>query len=117
MEALVRQISSTIYVPDFLKDFQHPHKNDIVEMTFEILNFYYTSSINPEFLHNRKIKRICKDIDMMSQILCDMAPSEIYLNSWLWIGDTVETWIKMAEQLEEFEVASNLKKVLNSEYV
>jgi hypothetical protein len=118
MELLKAQIASTIYQPDFLREFKAPVevKDMVYTLCFEILDLYY-KGVRPNFLQNRSIKSLCYKIDNLSWDLGSLISPELMLQIWLWIGTTVETWIDFAFELEIYEVVSNLKKILHAEYV
>lgn len=116
MEALRKEISTTVFVPDFFNTIESfERREEVVKCHFEIIDNYY-QGIKPRFLSNGEVKRLCLKIDHLSYEALQMTPGDIHLLAWLWIGDMVEVWMQMAIELEEFEAATNLRKLLNSEY-
>jgi hypothetical protein len=118
MKDLKLQIGDTVFLPDFVREWNAPGdtKDRLSHILFEILNFYYCGVTN-YFLSNRKIKDTCYEIDELSFEITEITTPHINLQCWLFIGETVEKWIEFALNEEEYETASNLKKILNSEYV
>lgn len=118
MEELKRLISDTVFVPQHLRDWTQAStiKDTSYHIVFEILNVYYMG-VTSDLLDNKKVKRLCRKIDRYNHELSELSPPHINLQNWLWIGDTIEKWIDFAVMNEEFEVAANLRKLLNSEYV
>lgn len=114
------EIAATLIMPDFLKDIESDREDDtigayIISIIYKILDFHYRG-VTDEFLSDLQIKRICRRIDSLSRELSSFAPAELNLNSWLWIGDTVTKWIEISVGAEKYEAATNLRKILNSEY-
>jgi len=111
-------ISDTVFLPDFVRKWTSPNdiKDRLSHIIFEILNYYYVG-VCQDFLTNRQIKDVCYEIDELSFEITEISSPHINLQCWLFIGETVEQWIEFALLEEEYEVASNLKKILNSEYV
>lgn len=116
MEALKEKISFTVQMPQFLDEFSHPNKEEIVNGYYNILDIYF-GGVYSNFLPNNTIRRWCRRVDIISNELLEITPPVIHLNSWIWIGGVVELWIEYSLQAEEYEVATNLRKLLNSEYV
>lgn len=116
MEALKQKISLTVQIPEFLDELKHPQRDEIVNGYYNILDIYF-GGVYSGFLPNNTIRRWCRRIDTISNDLLEITPPQIHLNSWIWLGAVVELWIEYALQLEEYEVATNLRKLLNSEYV
>jgi hypothetical protein len=116
MDGLKDGIAKTILVPHFLYEWNDQYKDELVNLTFQILDLYYRG-VNSDLLTNVQVKRICRKIDRLSAESITISPSHIHLQCWLWIGEMIEEWIQLAIFEEEFEVAANLRKLLNSEYV
>jgi len=117
MEELKRKIAETIYVPDYLRKWKSDVdiKDEVTTILFEILDCYFNGVVK-EFISNRKVKILCFKIDTYSYDFSQLTDGEIYLQNWLFIGQTIELWIQFAIESEEFEVAANLRKLLNNEY-
>jgi hypothetical protein len=116
MDGLKEGIARTILVPDFLHEWVDEYKDEVVSLTFQILDLYYRG-VNKELLTNNQVKRLCRKIDRISADLLGITPPYLHLQGWIWIGETIEEWIQLAIFEEEFESAANLRKLLNSEYV
>ena len=117
MEELKSRISHTIYVPDYLRKWNADNeiKDLATTILFEMLDCYF-NGVQVGFISNRRVKSLCYKIDNLSYDFSRVSDPDIYLQNWLFIGTTVELWIEFAVDLEEFEVAANLRKLLNSEY-
>jgi hypothetical protein len=118
MEELKSKIANTVQLPQFLKDWNECYeiKEEVYEIVYDILNEYY-SGVKERFLGNYKIKKTCLNIDALSIKLTRLTPSVINLKCWLWIGDTIERWMHFSIAEELYETTTNLRKLLNSEYV
>lgn len=109
------KVAETIKLPAFLKVPVFANKDEVIDMVWSILDFYFSGCKN-EFLDDDDVYAICNCIDDMSELLGEITTSKLYLQCWLWIGETVNTWIDFAIQEELYEVATNLRKILNKEY-
>lgn len=118
MEELKSKIAATVFLPEHLREWQdHSDIKDYAyKLAFDILNYYY-KAVDREFLDNTRVRRICRRIDTLNGELIDITPPHINLQNWLWIGQTIELWIEYSLEAEEYEIATNLRKLLNSEYV
>jgi len=117
MEELKKKIYKTIYMPDFLRAWKcdTESKDIATAITFEILACYY-KAIQPQLMTMIRVRNLCKKIDDLSYDFSQISNSDIYLQNWLFIGQTVESWLEYAVEEEEYEVAANLRKLLNNEY-
>jgi hypothetical protein len=117
MDELKGKIAETIYVPDYLRKWKCDNeiKDLATTILFEMLDCYF-NGVQFGFISNRRVKSLCYKIDKLSYDFSQVSDPDIYLQNWLFIGTTVELWIEFAVDLEEFEVAANLRKLLNSEY-
>jgi len=111
MELLKEEIAKTVQMPDFLYDFQSEQKEEIVDKTWAILNLYF-KCVDVGILNDRKIGYLQRRVWRLSSEITDITPPHMNLQIWLWIGQTIESWIDFAVVDEEFESAANLKKML-----
>lgn len=118
MEQLKKEIADTVFLPTHLRDWKERQeiKDLAYHLVFEILNLYYLG-VESSFLDNKKIKKTCRKIDDLNYELAEISTPQVNLQNWLWIGETIEMWIEFSLESEEYEVATNLRKLLNSEYV
>ena len=119
MEDLQNEINLTIHLPDFLSEQKDIENIDeIIKGYWKILNTFWRG-VNEKFLSNTVIRNICMKIDWISDSILDNLPQDkkhIHLQSWIWIGNLIEIWIELAVLREEYETATNLRRILNSEY-
>lgn len=117
MDELKFRIAETIFLPDYLINWNERQevKDFIYSTVFEILNIYY-SGVKSELLSERLVKRYCRRIDKLNDEAYEYMTPNINLQNWLWIGSTIESWIDFSLELEEYEAAANLRKLLNKEY-
>ncbi len=117
MQELKTKISHTIYIPDYLRKWKcdNSTKDLATSILFEILDCYF-KGVTGNYLSNRNVKILCNKIDDLSYEFSQITDPDIYLQNWLFIGQTIELWTDLAISLEEFEVATNLRKLLNNEY-
>lgn len=111
------KIADTVFLPQHLRDWPEDLeiKDCAYHIAFDILNLYYLG-ISTKFMTNRQIKKTCYGIDSLTYDLAQMSPPHINLLNWIWIGETIEKWIQFCVELEEYEAATNLRKLINSEY-
>jgi hypothetical protein len=117
MQRLKDKISHTIYIPQYLRqwDIDVDTRELVTNLIFDILDHFFRGVV-PQFLHGRTIAAVCKKIDHLTYELSQLCDSQIYLQTWLFLGETIESWMQFAVEEEEFEVATNLRKILNMEY-
>lgn len=111
-----KEIAKTIDIPDFLKELRNLGQQEVVEIVYKILDLYYRG-VEPTFLEEKQISRLCRRIDWLSHELQKACEPKIYFKCWIWLGDTVTKWIDISLAVENYEAATNLRKLLNSEYV
>jgi hypothetical protein len=111
MSELRKDIATTIYLPKHLT-----LSTEVVDIVYNILNVIYTYGVDTDIIPDKLVKEACKDVNSFQDELIDIVSANLHLTIWLWIGETVETWIEMAIKLEEFETATNLKKILECQY-
>lgn len=117
MSDFKNKIASTIFLPNFLKESLEPNTEDIIKLVFKILDLYHKGISEQNYMKPNMIWRVCSKIDHISMMLKDISSSDFYLQCWLFIGETVNEWISISIECEEFEVATNLRKLFNNEYV
>lgn len=115
MHLLRSKIAETIILPNFLHEYNHELKDEIIACSWEMLDIYY-KGVRDQLITNSTIKRLCRKIDQCSYNLLQITPPYLHLQIWLWIGETIEKWIEFAVTDEQYEVAANLKKLMDSEY-
>ena len=106
---LKEKIAETIYLPKWILHNLSTESHDII---WSILNIIYTDCIKSQIISDRKanwtLNKLEKEFDSLQMIVA--APD--YFLVWDWIGRTVLKWLNSAIELEEFEAASNLQKVM-----
>jgi hypothetical protein len=107
----------TIKQPEFLIDPSSPLsvKNLVWNRVHNIL-YEYMVGITEILISNSRIKQTCEEIQKISDDMSNNISDNDMMYVWLFLGETVESWIEEAIELEEFECASNLKKLLENEY-
>lgn len=115
MVDIKKEIAATIEMPDFIMVYRNLGYHEVVENVYKILDLYYRG-VEPHFLTEGQILRLVKRISFFYRQLELNSTPEIYLCCSIWIGDTVTKWIKIAVAVENFESATNLRKLLNEEY-
>ena len=107
-----KDVISTIVRPDFLDNTNSFSTEEISwRHTFNTLKLF-SDGINTNILNESKIKYICDFINAEIEELSKSVDSKQLLMCWLYIGELVEDWVQMALELEEYESASNLMKIL-----
>lgn len=107
----------TIKQPNFLMDPNSPLsvKNLIWNRVHNIL-YEYTVGLSEILLSNSRIKQTCEEIQKLNDDMANSVSDEDMMYIWLFLGETVESWIEKAIELEEYETSANLKKLLENEY-
>ena len=109
MELLQNDIADTISIPNSLRHLEP----DCQDAVWILLNIIYTRCIHEDFMSEREILVTQLEVEDQSEDikkLCD--PNDFFL-IWQWIGTTCVKWLRSSIKHQEFESATNLKKVLH----
>jgi hypothetical protein len=87
------------------------HVNNILDEVFKIVCQGLDEDNMPEYDVFISSSTIFSLMDGLSQLVTESA----FLTIWLFFGKTVERWIEVCVDYEEYESASNLKKILESD--
>lgn len=91
----------------------YSQKRIAIELVANIF-YNYIDVIQETILPDKEIEVVLEEINKVSGDLCDILNSKDYLLTWIYIGDTISDWQKKAVELEEYEIAQNLKKLFNN---
>lgn len=91
----------------------YSQKRVVIELVANIL-YNYIDVIDDRILPDKKINESIDEIDRLSGEINSLITDKDYLLTWIYIGDTITDWQKKAVELEEYEVAQNLKKLFNN---
>ena len=108
-EELKERIAETIYLPKWIS---HGMSDKSHEIIWSILNIIYTDCIKDSVISNRKATWTVKKLEVEFDSLQEILIAADYFLVWDWIGTTVQKWLNSAIELEEFEAATNLQKVM-----
>lgn len=108
MELLQNDIAETIIIPKTLRYLSAECQDQI----WVLLNIIYTQCISDEFLSDRQILITELEIEEQSRDIKELCEPEDYFLIWQWIGKTCSKWLESSVKYQEFESATNLKKVL-----
>lgn len=107
-----KEVMLTIIRPDFLNNTNSFSTEELSwRHTFNVLHLFL-DGVGPRVLSDAKIKYICDFVNAEIEELSKVVDSKQLLMCWLHIGELVEDWVQMALELEEYESASNLMKIL-----
>lgn len=109
MEKLQQEIAETIFLPKHLTSLITGECQDEIWI---LLNILYTECVDTEFLSDRMVFKTQLDFDNQSEIIKSICNPAEYFMIMVWITQTAEKWIQSAVLVDEFETATNLKKVL-----
>jgi hypothetical protein len=115
MQELKNDIADTIKMPIFFLDLNSVYRDEIIALAYKILDLHY-KGVTDEFLQDRVINRTLRRIEDISMRLKELAEPDINLICWMWINEVVTKWIDFAIMYQEFETATNLRKIINFEY-
>jgi hypothetical protein len=107
----------SIKQPEFLMDPNSPIsvKNLVWNRVHNIL-YEYTIGLSEILLTNSRIKQTCEEVQRINDDMANTISENDMMYIWLWLGETVESWIEKAIELEEYESSANLKRLLENEY-
>lgn len=115
MQNLKTKIANSIQMPIFLIELRSEHRDEVIDIVYKILDSHY-KGVTDEFLNASATNRLLYKIEWQTIRLKEIVTPETHLNCWMWIGDTVNKWIEYSLQEEAYEVATNLRKIINFEY-
>lgn len=92
----------------------YSQKRMVIELVANIF-YNYIDVIEDRILPDSKIGEALDEIGRLSGEISNILNDKDYLLTWIYIGDTITDWQKKAVELEEYEVAQNLKKLFNND--
>ena len=116
MDTLKSRIADSIKMPHHLYNLSSNFKDEIIAIAYKILDLHYRG-VSEEFLSDSQINRVLSRIQFYSRKLKNICDTANYLQIWLWIGETTGNWLQWSIEEENFETATNLRKIINFEYV
>lgn len=117
LSTLRRKIAKSIKQPKFLIDPSSTlsTKNLTWNVVHNIL-YQFLDGVQPVVLSKSRVKFTCNEVAKLSDDLEAVISDKDLVYVWLYMGELVEEWIEWSVELDEFECAENLKKILNNEY-
>lgn len=115
---LRKQIMDTIKRPDFLEKSNSSgiSVNDIAwNNSYEIL-YRMLDCVRSCVLSQKAIDDILISIGESSYELDNILNGKQQLYTWIWIHGMIGAWLDMALELDQFETAANLKKIIDVIY-
>lgn len=113
MKTIKKDLLDDIYRPDFLNG------GEVSDFTWSCINnilSVFINAVSEKILTNRQVNMAIKNIENTAEELDFLANENQVLLSWIYITTMVEKWIETVADLEYFEAASNLKKILDGIY-
>ena len=110
-----KNVLQSIYRPDFLKEESDKPtvKNLAFNGGYNILCLFL-DGISKEYLKKKNLNLIVKQIEHITYELDTFLDSKQLLMVWAWIGSEVDIWINLCLELEYYESAANLKKIMET---
>lgn len=107
----------SIKKPDWLEDSSSPlsFKNLAWNGVYNIL-LLFLDGVNKKTLTKKRIELIVKHIESTTNELDTFLDERQLLLCWIFVGEKVESWSKLAVECEEYETAANLQKILETFY-
>lgn len=112
---LRRDIIASVKQPHFLLDPNTPLSQQSLSWNsaYRIL-YAILDAVSGRLLERSEIRNIVIEITLADLELQRICSEKEHLLVWLFVGDLVESWIKEAVKVEEFEIAANLKAITKS---
>jgi hypothetical protein len=88
-------------------------KRAAIELVANIL-YNYLDVIEDRVLPDKKIDEALYEINRLSGEVSNILGDKDYLLTWIYIGDTIIDWKEKAVELQEYEIAQNLKNLFNN---
>ena len=112
---LKRTCVESIKTPKFINDWDPEVSRVVWSLTYNMLICFMTGiqkSVKPEW----RCDLVSEEIMLISEDISKMVNGKQILIIWLFVGSLIETWIDEAVDLDCFEAAENLKRILGSSF-
>ena len=114
---LRREAVRSIKRPDFItRGGKYISIQDIAWHNMYLILFSFLDCIKSSQLSDRAIESILDEIEKPSKDLDTILNGKQLLYAWVYIHGLVMHWMQTAEELEEYESAYNLKKIVDIIY-
>lgn len=112
-----KELLYTIKRPDWLEEQSSPLsvKNLAWNGVYNIL-LLFLDGVNSKTLTKKRVDIIVKHIEATTNELDTFLDEKQLLLCWIFIGEKIESWSKLAVQFEQYETAANLQKILETFY-
>lgn len=112
-----KELLYTIKRPDWLEEQSSPLsvKNLAWNGVYNIL-LLFLDAVNEKTLTKKRVEIIVKHIEATTNELDSFLDERQLLLCWIFIGEKIESWSKLAVQWEQYETAANLQKILETFY-
>ena len=100
-----------IYKPYFIENLDPILSKTTWSLTYNML-INFTEALQTSIIQQWRCDLISREIMDISDDLSKIIDDKIILLIWLFLGEIVEGWIKRAVDLDCFESAENLKRIL-----
>ncbi len=112
-----KKLLYTINKPDWLEDNSTPlsFKNLAWNGVYNIL-LLFLDGVNSKTLTKKRIELIVKHIEATTNELDTFLDERQLLLCWIFVGEKVESWSKLAVEWEQYETAANFQKILETFY-
>lgn len=104
-----------IKIPRFINDLDPEINRAIWSLTYNIL-VLFSGGIQKSIKAEWRCDLISDEIMLISEDISKLVDSKEILLIWLFIGNMIEEWIDRAVELDCFESAENLKRILGSSF-
>lgn len=111
MNELRNQCVASITQPEFMDGLDPIIARTTWSMTYNIIS-NFTEGLQKSIIPQWRCDLISGEIMDISDDLSKLINETYLLMVWLFIGETIECWIKKAISLDCFESAENLKRIL-----
>jgi len=105
----------SIKTPKFINDWEPQMSRVVWSLTYNMLISFMDGiqkSVKPEW----RCDLISEEIMLISEDISKMVNGKQILIIWLFVGSMIEQWIDEAVELDCFESAENLKRILGSSF-
>ena len=115
--SLRKRILNSIKRPDFLSSIINSMTiNDLAWNHCYLILFAGLDCVSKSILTDKQIDAIIDEIDGAACDLENTIDPKTLLYCWVWLHSNMIDWVDVAIELEEYETAENLRKVITKIY-
>lgn len=109
-------ITLTVDMPDLLNKLNI--RKSVKDFVMDLLGEAFKIScecLDEDFVTQSDLRIASSTVLSLMDAISEVVTDENYLSIWIFFGTTIERWIEVCVEWEEYESATNLKKLLEQD--